>query len=426
MSAIPELHDPESIEAKARHLRSRARQLPAKIKRMLSNPQLLRKAFPGPSRKSEKKWTPPPVSGYTQGARGDLNKRALMTYVVWPFYADSDSRLRGHVNGVQSVEIAKAFNRLGYVVDVVDWLDTEFVPANHYDVFFGMHYNFERFWPYLEETTTKIYYGTGTYWSFEIAAEQQRVEALKRRRGAEIKLPVRLGPNNWVQIADAVVVIGNAFIASTYRPHSSAIFTIDNTARLIVSPDLEHKDFTAARRNFLAFPSTGLLHKGLDLVLEAFVKSPDMDLWVCGPLQAETERDFIKIYRRELFHTPNIHPIGWIDIHSEEFRQLTDRCAFVVFPSCAEAMASGVLDCMGRGLIPLVSRETGIDTDDFGVTFEDCSVDTISQVVTDMAKRPPDALQQMAQEAFDQASTRYSLDSFSENVERILRMILNE
>jgi len=420
---ITELPDPYSLKGRFLYSVSRARRLCGKGKRVLSQPRLLKEALPkflGGS------GVPPPVIGYAQGASGDLDGRALMTYVAWPFYLDSESRLRGHVNGAQSVEVAKALCRLGYIVDVVDWQDTGFVPTNHYDVFFGMHYNFERLLPYLDETTVKIYYGTGTYWSFEIAAEQQRVKALKSRRGAEIKLPIRLGPNSWVQIADAVVVMGNSFTASTYHPHSYAVFAIDNSARLIAPPDLEHKDFAAARRNFLAFPSTGLLHKGLDLVLEAFVKSPDMDLWVCGPLLAETERDFIRIYRQELFHTPNIHPIGWIDTHSEEFRQLTDKCAFVVFPSCAEGMAGGVLDCMGRGLIPLVSREAGIDTDDFGVTFEDCSVDVIRQVVTAMAEQPAEPLRWMAQEAFRQACTRYSLDSFGENIERLLATILSE
>jgi glycosyltransferase involved in cell wall biosynthesis len=366
------------------------------------------------------------VIGYVQGANRSLNKRALMTYVAQPFYVDPKRRLLGHVSGYQSVEIAKAFNRLGYIVDVVDWLDATFIPTQHYDVFFGMHYNFERLLPYLDKTTVKIYYGTGTYWAFEIAAEQQRVEALKKRRGVEIKLPIRLGPNNWVQIADAVIVIGNEFTASTYRPHNSRVFTIDNSARLTIPPDLEYKDFITARRNFLAFPSAGLLHKGIDLLLEVFADQKDLHLWVCGPLQAKAERDFVRVYRRELFHTPNIHPIGWIDIHSRQFRQLTNKCAFVIFPSCAEGMSGGVLDCMGQGLIPLVSRETGVDTDGFGVTFKECSIDVIRQVVTDMAKQPPDVLRRMAQEAFRQASTRYSLDSFSKNIERILRIILNE
>ncbi|GAI45488.1 unnamed protein product, partial [marine sediment metagenome] len=188
---------------------------------------------------------PPPVVGYTERADGELDKRALIAYVARPFYTTPEQlRFPAHSNIPQSLEIAQAFNRLGYVVDVVDWLDNTFVPSTHYDVFFGMHYNFECLLPYLDETTVRIYYGTGAYWAFEIAAERERVDRLKKRRGIGLELPVRLGENNWVQIADAVVVLANEFVLSTYRPHTSRLFAIDNSARLTVAPpDLEHKDF---------------------------------------------------------------------------------------------------------------------------------------------------------------------------------------
>jgi len=425
MSTISELHDPWSIRGKISYFIEKTEQMGGKIKRLVEDPRRITAILKQSKQLGRK--VPPPIIGYQEGARGRLKKRALMAYVAWPFYVDPENRLHGVIaNGLQSVEIAKAFNRLGYIVDVIDWLDTTFVPTNNYDAFFGMHYNFERLLPYLADTTTKIYYGTGAYWAFEIAAEQHRIENLIKRRGIQIKLPTRLGDNNWVQLADAVIVMGNEFTASTYRPYNSKIFSIDNSARISNTPDLEHKDFTRARNNFLAFPSTGLLHKGLDLLLEAFIELKDLDLWVCGPLQAKTERDFVRAYRRELFHTPNIHPIGWTDIHSEQFKQLTNKCAFVFSPSCAEGMAGGILDCMSQGLIPLVSREVGVDTNDFGVTFEESSVDIIRQVVTNMAKQPPHILRRMAQEAYRQACARYSLNSFSKNIERILRVILSE
>ena len=61
------------------------------------------------------------------------------------------------------MEIARAFKRLGYVVDVVDWLDNTFISTDHYDVFFGMHYNFGRLLSYMDDRTTKVYYATGAY-----------------------------------------------------------------------------------------------------------------------------------------------------------------------------------------------------------------------------------------------------------------------
>ena len=61
-----------------------------------------------------------------------------------------------------------------------------------------------------------------------------------------------------------------------------------------------------------------MVHKGLDLVLEAFAATPELQLTVCGPV--DRERNFNDFYRRELYRTPNIRTVGWIDVAGREFR----------------------------------------------------------------------------------------------------------
>jgi len=87
-------------------------------------------------------------------------------------------------------------------------------------------------------------------------------------------------------------------------------------------------------------------------------------------------------------------------------------------------MPGAVLDCMARGLIPLVSVESGMDTDGFGVTLEESSVAEIRRAVVDLTNTPTDVCRQMAEEACRTASTRYTLTGFSSNIERILKDIL--
>ena len=372
--------------------------------------------------------TPRPVFGFTEGATGALTKKALLIYLTQAFYEGPERfRATGFYPPLQSVEIARAFNRLGYAVDVVDYRDDAFVPDVHYDVCLGMHYNFGRLLPILAERKTRtIYYGTGAYWEFENSAEAARSENLRNRRGIDLKLPERLTANNWVQTADAVIAMGNEFTTSMYRSHNKQVFKIDHVALLHDPPNLDRKDFgAAARRNFLCVSSVGLLHKGLDLVLEAFTQLKDFHLWVCGPLQAEGERDFIRAYRRELFHTPNIHPVGWIRNTSSEFTELSEKCVAAIHASCAEGMPGTVLNNMARGLVPLVSRESSIDTDGLGVLLEDCTVTGIRRTVTDFANMSPEICQRMAKEAYRAACTRYTMESYTQNIERILKTILN-
>src|SRR5262249_29789582 len=158
-----------------------------------------------------------------------------------------------------------------------------FVPTNHYDVFLGMGDNFGRMLPYLDKTTIKIYYATGVYWELENAAEDARCVGLKSRRGFDVRLPQRMTANTFVQDADFVIRIGNQFAGSGYRPHNPRVFEIDNSGYLTAPPDFDRKDFDSARRNFMWFGSTGVLHKGLDLILEVFAERKDLNLWVCGP-----------------------------------------------------------------------------------------------------------------------------------------------
>lgn len=373
--------------------------------------------------------SPRPIFGYSEDLRPSSPRagRALVTYVARSFtMTATEIRHASHPSVAQSVEIAKAFNRLGFAVDVIDWLDTQAVPSGAYDVFFGMHHNFERLQPCLPPACPKIYYATGAYWAFENEAERLRLAALKSRRGIELSLPVRLQSNDWVEKADALIVKGNAFTVSTYQGRNPRLYSIDNSALPVEPPDLEAKDFNSARRHFLWFSGVGLLHKGLDLALEVFAERRELHLWVCGMLQAENEQPFIKAFRRELFHSPNIHPMGWMEIHSHRFRELTERCAAVVFPSCSEGMPASVITCMARGVLPLVSRESGIDVDPFGIMFQENAVEQIRAAILRIAAAPPDELREKARIARQVSQARYSIEAFGRNMEVILNRILSE
>ncbi len=382
-----------------------------------------RRIFPPPSNTALQ-----PVIGFTKGSAKTLTKRALLIYLLPGFYTDpAELERKGFVTALQSLEIARALNRLGYIVDAIDHTDDTFVPKAHYDVCFGMHYNYGRLLPLLAKNkVTTIYYATGAYWEVENAAEQARCKSLKARRGLDSQLPLRLKPNNWVQRSDAIIAQGNDYVLDPYRMHNSRVFGIDHAASFTGAPDFERKDFSlSARRNFLWFGSIGLLHKGLDVVLEAFSELKDLHLWVCGPLQSPDEREFVRAYRKELFHTPNIHPIGHINIRSDTFRQLTEKCVATVHASCADSVPGGVLDCMARALIPVVSVESGMDTAGFGITLEQSSVAEIRQAVTDITNTPPEVCRRMSEEAYQTATTRYTLSCFSDNIERILKEILD-
>ena len=65
---------------------------------------------------------------------------------------------------------------------------------------------------------------------------------------------------------------------------------------------------------------------------------------------------------KKLYPIPkNVVHIGFINLKSERFLNLMNEASFILFPSCSEGMASGVLTCMNHGLIPIITKECGID-----------------------------------------------------------------
>jgi len=106
----------------------------------------------------------------------------------------------------------------------------------------------------------------------------------------------------------------------------------------------EEKDFEDCRKRFIWFGGSDLAHKGLDLVLDAFAEMPEYDLAVCGPIQGEKE--FERAHYQELYHTPNIHTIGWVDVSSPNFMKIMHNCIGLVYPSCSEGQCGSVVTCM--------------------------------------------------------------------------------
>ena len=129
---------------------------------------------------------------------------------------------------------------------------------------------------------------------------------------------------------------GNEFTLNTYSYANKPIYRVPISTTVLYSWP-EEKDFEACRKRFLWLGSGGLVRKGLDLVLDAFAEMPEYDLTVCGPIQRE--RDFEKAYYKELYQTPNIHTVGWVDIASPEFIEITNNCIGLIYPSCLKADA---------------------------------------------------------------------------------------
>lgn len=352
-------------------------------------------------------------------------KRALLVYVVKPFLPEASRRaFPSHQNERQCKHIAAILGEFGYIVDVVDVRNTRFRPSRDYDIVISNKANWGptsafRAGPmkiYLATTPNPRVHNANLKRRHDLLFARRQLRVMIRRRYAEV-MP-------YVTKADAIVGLGNDLIMSTWKEvFEGPIYGFNNYGYKETRFTIESKDFARARRNFLFFAGGSQILKGLDLLLEIFPRHPDLHLYVCSPFKNET--DFCSCYHKTLYETPNVHPIGWIRVNSDKFYELVQRCAYVIHPSCSDASPGSVVQCMYSGLVPLVTRETGIDTEDFGLTFIDDSLEEIERVVLEVSQLPEDWHRTHSIRTRKTAEEKYSEDAFMRRWRTVLEELLS-
>lgn len=347
----------------------------------------------------------------------------LLSYIINPFLLkDGETVSNCHTHDRESLLIAKAFLLLGYAVDVIDYRNKTFIPKKDYSIFVAARTNFQRIAQLLKEDCLTIVHLDTAHWLFNNSAAYKRCLELQQRRGVTLESIKWVEPNWAIEYADCATVLGNSFTIGTYSYAQKPIFPLSvPTVNVYAWP--EDKNYEGCRHYFLWFGSEGLVHKGLDLALEAFAEMPDYHLYVCGPIQQD--KDFEKTYFKELYQTPNIHTMGWVDVSSNDFVEIARNCLALIYPSCSEGQSGAVVTCLQIGLIPLLSYESGVDVEDFGILLKNCSIDEIQLAVQKISGLPAKELKTMSRKAWEFARANYTREKYSKNyrvvIERIMR-----
>ena len=355
-------------------------------------------------------------------AGAGASKRALLLYTTRAFRRGFE-RLQ-HQNILQQRELAHAIGERGFAVDVVDFdaRDLRVLPHD-YDLVVDLHPKADPVYAYrVAAGAIRIAYITGSNPRFTNAAEQARLDDLERRRGVRLA-PRRqqpMFPTATLEAFDAMFLIGNAVTLATYADVTLRhVFLLPNS----VPGGIEATE--PARRDatrFLYLGSSGQVHKGLDLLLDAFAATPSLSLAVCGDFARE--RDFARAYGRELSATPNIRAAGWMDLRGTAFRDLQASCGAMLLPSCAEGQVGTATMALAFGMACGLSCECGLDADPPVTLFPDCSSAAIREACTAFAARPPAALRAASDAAGALIAHRYTHARYAAAVREALDGVL--
>jgi glycosyltransferase involved in cell wall biosynthesis len=389
----------------------RLRSLPGRVERTLA--RLARKLAHTDERVVHLAARRPPAAG-----------RALFSYIVDPFLLPPGAPIsHAHTHDWESWRMATTLAELGFDVDAIHWTNRTFAPKAPYDLMVDVRLNLERLAPLVGADCLKVMHVETAHPSFYNPAQHARLAALAARRGIALAPFKLLEANRAIESADAATLLGNEATMATYRFAGVPLYPVPISQPLLY-PFPEAKRFDAVRRRFLWFGSGGLVHKGLDLALEAFAGLPDFHLTVVGPV--EREREFERAFARELYRTPNIATVGWVDVASAKFGALADSALGLVYPSCSEGQNGGTVTCLHAALVPVVTREVGVDVaPEFGVVLSEASVDAIRAAVVALAARPAAELAAMARRGWEFARAHHTRERFASEYRRQMLAVLD-
>lgn len=336
----------------------------------------------------------------------------LISYMVEPFLLKRGEDIsHHHTNYWECAQMATTFLDLGYAVDVINSYNKIFVPKINYAYFIEHRTVLERVASRLNEDCLKIMHIDTAHLLFHNAAEANRLLELQQRRGITLSPRRFIMPNFAIENADCATILGNQFTQQTFSYAKKPLFRVPVSTPMLY--DWLHRDFESSRRRFLWFNSGGLVHKGLDLILEAFARMPDYELIVCGPVQKE--EDFERAFRKELYGTQNIRTLGWIDIASREFLDVVTSCIGVISASCSEGGSGSIITCMHAGLIPVVTYQSAVDVPvDAGLVLKNCSVEEIQRSISWVSDQSGATLETMARNAWNFVRANHTRERFAQ------------
>lgn len=354
-------------------------------------------------------------------------KKALLIYIVEPFLIKAHHRrFRSHQNLHQCRQIAQAISEFGFSVDVVDVADRKFCDYSSYDLIVSHRVALNEPNSAFKPGAKKIYLNTGMNHLTHNKNTYLRYSNLRDRRQCDLtvrRLVDEAMP--FVIEADAIMGFGNDHTMGTWQEvFNGPTYTFNNYGFPETDFSAHDKNYGMSRKNFLFFASWPQVSKGLDLLLEIFPQHPELNLYICS--NYETEKDFCDCYKQELFHSENIFPMGWVRIDSPTYRELTRKCAFIILPTCSDASVGSVVQGMHTGFIPIVTRESGIDTEDFGITLEDDSISTIEKTILEVSAWPEKKIREHSKKTVTAAKDSFSESAFTIRIREILLTILNK
>lgn len=354
-------------------------------------------------------------------------ERALVCYLDYQGASSMISRGVTHTNQPRFFQILKCLFELDMVVDVCACNDTDAIGEidfQDYDYVMG----FGKVFQAVCQThcrAKKIIYMTEDPYYVAKRAEEDRIEYfLQRHNGKKYESELRKVSNTRAGFfylpeqekeADIIICQGNE---EHFKGLNAKVYPIIPNA--FRNDRFTNQQDKKVEKTFVMFGASGLVRKGVDILIEVFEKHPDWELILC-------DRDIsskLSALGYEKLPT-NVHDYGFVDIESEDAIDLFNKCRFIILPSCTEAPSSAILTGMRHGLIPVVTSGIGLDKfSDYCFYFHDYHIENIESVLQEICRIPKETLNTKSRDIFEYANRNFTLEGFTRQFKLIMQDII--
>ncbi|OGX87116.1 hypothetical protein BEN47_11580 [Hymenobacter lapidarius] len=362
---------------------------------------------------------------------GSKGKRALISYVhrAIPYYVAGNiekfPRLNEHTMYWESTEMVRQLNKAGYIVDYYDAFNAGVlhVDWDQYDLVIDEQDRIGAMGN-LRPDLTRIFYCTGNHWLFHNRAELSRIESFYERHDIYVAPERQITANFADQTADYMTYFGAPFQTERFnRKIPKHLLNIS----AVYEPAYRQKDYGKARKNFIWLGSHGHLLKGLDVVVEAFVQTPDLHLYICG--NAERETHFWNWLQPLLAKHSNLHYMGWMDVGGAKFAELANTCAGTVYASSTEGGAGSVAQLTHYGLIPVVTESAAVrSAEAYGIVIRSQDpleiVPLLVQSIQEVADLPEADLHARSQAVYDFGRQYHTREAYAQSFAALLERVV--
>lgn len=355
------------------------------------------------------------------------SKRVLISYMIEPFVKKNDF---SHSNLLECYTAAEIFNELGFCVDVIDLSSNKKIDYSKYDVIYGMGSPLERSFYFDKKKIKRIFYATGCNPIFSNINTLNRIRNFYNYNKKFLLSSTRYISTSFnlqLLLSDYVIVLGNDFVLDTYNKFDEngkdRYINLNAFYYDVYDIDISKKDFSESKKHFLWFGSSGLIHKGLDSLIDLFSERDDIFLHICGAPQ--TEKEFFDHYNQKLIKSSNIINHGFVDIKSDKFKKIMDKCAFTIFPSVSEGGAVSILNTVANGgLIPIITKSTGLNVEDFGIFIEKPDLNLVKDSIEKALSLDLNNLRRMSILAKKDIRDNYTYNKYRQNLKNLIKKII--